>query len=91
MEKAIYILREAFNFEYEELQELFDKKKDNCRQLFCRAKKNLEKEAQKFTIDFSQHKAFLECFKEACSKGIPSDFINDLKSEFSFKIKEKNK
>ncbi|UZR93593.1 sigma-70 family RNA polymerase sigma factor [Chondrinema litorale] len=87
MEKAIYILREAFNFEYEELQEVFDKKKDNCRQLFCRAKKNLEKEAQRFTIDLSHHKTLLESFKQACSRGVPSELINDLKEEFKFNKK----
>jgi len=81
MEKTIYILREAFNFEYDELQELLDKKKENCRQLFCRAKKNLEKEARKFSIDLSKHNTYLESFKKACSKGIPTDFINELKQD----------
>lgn len=84
MERTIYILREAFNLEYEELQVLLDKKKDNCRQLFCRAKKNLEKEAQKFSFDLPQHTTFLESFKKACSKGIPTDFFNDVKQELPF-------
>jgi RNA polymerase sigma-70 factor (ECF subfamily) len=91
MERTIYILREAFNLEYEELQELLDKKKDNCRQLFCRAKKNLEKEAKKFTIDLSQHNTYLESFKKACAKGIPTDFINELKQEISFNQKPTEK
>lgn len=89
MEKTIYILREAFNFDYEELQELLDKKKDNCRQLFCRAKKNLQKEAQKFSIDLSKHQVSLENFKKACTKGISTDFINELKQELTFIQKSK--
>lgn len=89
MEKTIYILREAFNLEYEELQELLDKKKDNCRQLFCRAKKNLEKEAKRFSLDISKHNSYLESFKKACSRGIPTDFINDLKQELAFIQKNK--
>lgn len=89
MEKTIYILREAFNFEYEELQEILDKKKENCRQLFCRAKKNLQKEAQKFSIDLPKHQSYLESFKKACSKGISTDFINELKQELAFIKKTK--
>jgi len=79
MEKTIYIIREAFNLEYEELQEILDKKKENCRQLFCRAKKNLAKEAKKISFDFSNHQPYLESFKKACAKGIPTDFISDFK------------
>ena len=34
LERAIFLLREVFDFEYDDLQLLFDKKKDNCRQIF---------------------------------------------------------
>ena len=44
LEKSIYVMREVFSVEYEELQEIFDKKKDHCRQLFFRAKAKLEQD-----------------------------------------------
>lgn len=40
LERAVYVLKEVFDFDYEELQKTLNKKKDHCRQLFHRAKKN---------------------------------------------------
>src|SRR5690606_18016017 len=44
LERAVYLLKEVFDFDYESLQEALDKRKDHCRQLLCRAKKKLEDE-----------------------------------------------
>jgi len=87
MEKAIYILREVFNYEYEDLQDIFDKKKDNCRQLFCRAKEKLNQESKRFKIDFPKQTQFLENFKKACVLGHSSELINHLRQEVSAKFK----
>ena len=47
LERAVYVLKEVFDFDYKSLQEVLDKKQDHCRQLFCRAKKKLQEELQK--------------------------------------------
>ena len=52
LEKSIYVMREIFSIEYEELQEIFDKKKEHCRQLFFRAKSKLEQDKIRFKVDF---------------------------------------
>ena len=85
VEKAVYILREVFNFEYDELQILFDRKKENCRQLFSRAKDKLSNESYKFRIDIPRHFEMLDSFKKACDFGNITDLIGDLSSD----IKEK--
>ena len=87
LEKAIFLLREVFDFEYDDLQALFDKKKDNCRQIFCRAKEKLNQKTQKFKKEISLPSNFLDNFTEACALGVPSDFLNDLKNEISAKLK----
>lgn len=81
MEKAIFLLREVFELEYEELQEIFDKKKENCRQLFCRANEKLSQETKKFKLNIPNHIQLLESFKNACTRGNLSEFINDLSRE----------
>ncbi len=86
LEQAIFILREVFDFDYEELQVLFDKKKDNCRQIFCRAKEKLTLKPFKFNLDISKHTRFLESFKESCKIGHPNDFIQEIKKELSLKF-----
>ena len=84
LEKSIYVMREVFSVEYEELQEIFDKKKDHCRQLFFRAKSKLEQDKIKFKTDFTVPKLPLS-FKKACELGTISEIIDELKREISKK------
>ncbi len=86
VEKAVYILREVFNFEYDELQVLVDRKKDNCRQLFSRAKDKLSSESAKFKIDIPSHFKMLDSFKKACDFGNITDLIGDLSNDIKDKF-----
>ena len=80
LERAVYVLKEVFDFDYKALQELLDKKQDHCRQLFCRAKKKLKEEQQHFNAVFQPKKtALLESFKKACEFGPPFDLVAQLK------------
>ncbi len=83
LERAVFLLREVFNFDYEALQEVLDKKKDHCRQLFSRAKKKLDSEASKLNVDWSISSQWIETFKKACEMGVPGDFIKTLKGELN--------
>lgn len=68
LERGLFLLREGFDFEYDELQDIFNKKKDHCRQLVCRAKEKLSKETEKFTLSFDVDKYF-EAINKASQKG----------------------
>ncbi|UII33025.1 sigma-70 family RNA polymerase sigma factor [Fulvivirga ulvae] len=85
LEKGIFVLRELFDFDYDELQHIFDKKKENCRQLFSRAKGKLSEEAGKIKTDTSNH-SIIDNFKKACNFGSPSDFIKEVKREINLKL-----
>ena len=87
IEKAIFILREVFDFEYDDLQTLFDKKKDNCRQIFCRSKEKLNQTTRDLKQDLTVPANFLSNFVDACSFGVPAEFIGDLKKEIAEKLK----
>ncbi|ANS77346.1 RNA polymerase subunit sigma [Paenibacillus yonginensis] len=41
LERAIFILREAFRYSYKEIAEMLGKTESNCRQVYSRARKNL--------------------------------------------------
>jgi RNA polymerase sigma-70 factor, ECF subfamily len=41
VERAIFVLREAFEFKYDEIASLVDKEESNCRKILSRAKKKL--------------------------------------------------
>ena len=89
LEKAIFLLREVFDFEYDELQSLFDKKKDNCRQIFCRAKEKLNRKTRNFKKEIAFHPNFISNFTDACALGTPADFVSDLKKEIAAKLKSR--
>ena len=81
LERAIYLLKEAFNFDYDLLQEIFDKKKEHLRQLFCRARKKLGENAE--VIEITHNPTHLaDSFINAC-KGNIADFVNTLKMDIS--------
>lgn len=85
LEKSIYVMREIFSIEYEELQEIFDKKKEHCRQLFFRAKSKLEQDKIRFKVDFPVPRLPIS-FKRACELGSITEIIDDLKRDISDKI-----
>lgn len=81
LERAVYLLKEAFNFDYDMLQELFDKKKDHLRQLFSRAKRKIGENSALLEVN-TNHLPLAESFLDAC-KGNITDFINTLKRDVS--------
>jgi RNA polymerase sigma-70 factor (ECF subfamily) len=79
LERAVYLLKEVFDFDYDELQNVLDKKKDHCRQLFCRAKKKMSEEASKIHFGLPDTSAVIKSFRDACDLGNATDLINELK------------
>ncbi len=80
LERALFLLREGFDFEYDELQQIFNKKKENCRQMVCRAKEKLAQETDKYTYHFDSAKYF-EALQKACKDGNLQDLIDHLNDE----------
>ncbi|PWJ44833.1 sigma-70 family RNA polymerase sigma factor [Sediminitomix flava] len=78
-ERAVFSLREFFNFDYSELTDLMEKKKDNCRQLFKRAKEKLMQEKDEaISVCKVKQETFTESFLKASDKGEVGQFIEML-------------
>ncbi len=80
IEKQLFILREVFNVEYEEMQHLFDKKKENCRQIVSRARAKIKSENPKLNFQKPSNKV-PQTFTSACSTGGYIPLLNELKSD----------
>jgi len=80
-ERAIFLLKEIFSYDYFELAEIFDKTTDNCRQIFKRAKDNLGKDTRRFEVDISVHEKMLNNFLLAIEDGSMDDLISLLKED----------
>ena len=80
-ERAIFLLKEVFAYDYYELAGMFDKTEDNCRQIFKRAKENLGKDARRFEVDVKLHEKMLNNFLSAVSEGNMEHLIDLLKED----------
>lgn len=83
LERAAYLLKEAFDVDYEALQGVINKKKDHCRQLVCRARKKIQEEAARIQFDFPDASALLASFRKSAESGNPTELIRELKSGIS--------
>ncbi|MBA4053442.1 MAG: RNA polymerase subunit sigma [Marivirga sp.] len=81
LERSVFLLKEVFDFDYETLQETLDKKKEHCRQLFCRAKKKLSEETSKLNFELPDRASLIESFRKACEFGNASELIKELKND----------
>ncbi|MGZ5281094.1 MAG: sigma-70 family RNA polymerase sigma factor [Bacteroidia bacterium] len=81
LERAVFLLKEVFNYDYEMLQELLGKKQDHCRQLMCRARKKLQAESGKLTALRHKKNELLSSFKNTCNVGDINEFIALLKRD----------
>jgi len=88
-ERAVFILKEIFNFDYIQLTEILDKKTENCRQILCRAKEKLNQEKSKFHVSIDTHSQFFEKFISASTSGEIGAFIDNLKHDITLKFSKK--
>jgi RNA polymerase sigma factor (sigma-70 family) len=85
LERAVFVLKEVFEFDYEMLQETFDKKKDHLRQLLSRAKSKLNKESFRIRVEFPDISALTDAFRQACNLGQTDELVTALKSDVQAK------
>ena len=67
-ERAAYILREAFDYEYPEIAEILQVEETNARQLVSRARKHIA-DGRRTSVNPSEQRRLLEAFVAASQKG----------------------
>lgn len=85
-ERAVFVLREVFHFEYADLPSIIGKTSDNCRQLLSRAQLKLNQEKERFTLEPHKLSTFISDFKKA-ALGEFEGLINNLKDDISVESK----
>src|SRR5260221_3722952 len=80
-ERAVFLLKEIFSYDYSEIATIIDKSEDNCRQIFARAKKNLGGREKRFKIDIEVHEKILQRFISAIDKGELEELIQMLRED----------
>src|SRR4051795_1665008 len=69
VERAAYLLREVFGYEYAQIGEIIEQTEVNSRQLVTRARKRLEADRPRFDADEAARDALLERFLAAAEEG----------------------
>jgi RNA polymerase sigma-70 factor, ECF subfamily len=74
VERAVFLLREIFEYGYDEIAEIVDKSEANCRQILTRARKRIDEGRPRFEADRRQQdelaRRFLEAFEEGNVDGL---------------------
>ena len=69
VERAVFLLREVFDYPYPEIAEIVGKEEVSCRQIFSRAKKFIASQRPRFTPSTEHHQQLLQQFLEAVEEG----------------------
>jgi RNA polymerase sigma-70 factor (ECF subfamily) len=69
LERAVFLLRQVFDYEYHEIAEMIEKDETACRQLFSRAKKHISANRLRFRANPEKQREILEQFVAAVSRG----------------------
>jgi RNA polymerase sigma-70 factor, ECF subfamily len=77
-ERAVFILREAFDYNYNEISTIVGKSEANCRQIARRAKEHLSQPGRRRPIDLAQAETLVQQFLAACRDGDIASLITVL-------------
>jgi RNA polymerase sigma-70 factor (ECF subfamily) len=69
VERAAFLLREVFGFDYPQVAEALGRSEDACRQLVSRAKHRVGDQRPRFAVDRDEHRRLLEGFLDAARGG----------------------
>jgi len=83
VERAVLILRESFDFDYEVLAEICGITQANCRQILHRAKEKIHTSKQRYQVDPRIHRKLIDTFLQACQDEDPEKLTLLLKNDIA--------
>jgi RNA polymerase sigma-70 factor (ECF subfamily) len=84
VERAVFLLREVFEYEYQEIANIVAKSEDNCRQIFTRAKRHIDAGKPRFEPSPEKRDEIAQRFFTACQNGKLEDLVDLLASDIAF-------
>jgi RNA polymerase sigma-70 factor, ECF subfamily len=84
VERAVFLLREVFEYDYEEIASFLGKNEAACRQWFSRAKKHLTDHRPRFQASPETQRRLLLSFQQALQEGELTPFMNILAEDVTF-------
>ncbi len=78
IERAAYLLRRIFDYEYGEIAEILGRSEVSCRQLVSRAEERIQSRRPRFQASPDEAERLTTAFLEACSSGDLDGLVNVL-------------
>jgi RNA polymerase sigma-70 factor (ECF subfamily) len=69
LERAVFLLREVFEYGYDEIAQIVDKSEANCRQIFARARRRIHTSTPRFETSTRERDELARRFLAACQQG----------------------
>jgi RNA polymerase sigma-70 factor (ECF subfamily) len=88
LERAVFLMKEVFDFDYAAIQAALNKKQDHCRQLLCRARKKLDDQTINRAFELPKVSKMLDSFREACTMENIEKFVHELKEDIALAIQK---
>ena len=83
-ERAVFLLREVFDYEYDEIAAMLETTSGNCRQLFHRAKGRLAERKPRFRATLDEKRPLVERFVRAFREGSEEELTGVLAADVGF-------
>jgi RNA polymerase sigma-70 factor, ECF subfamily len=84
VERAVFLLREVFDYDYAEIASFLGKSEVACRQWFSRAKKHLADHRPRYSVPPETQKQMLMSFQKALQAGEMTPLMNMLAEDVTF-------
>jgi RNA polymerase sigma-70 factor (ECF subfamily) len=84
IERAVFLLREIFDYSYEDIAQIVDKSEANCRQIFGRARQHLDADQPRYEASTEHSEALLRSFLEAAREGDLNQLVDLLAADAVF-------
>ena len=81
VERAVFLLREVFDYEYEEIAAVVGKSEENCRQIAVRARRQVEAKKPRFEASRKRREELARRFFEAAMNGDASGLLDLLAAD----------
>jgi RNA polymerase sigma-70 factor, ECF subfamily len=83
LERAVFVLRAVFDFDYSEIAPIVEKSQANCRQVFHRAQQRMHEDGVRFEAHAEEVRALAQQFMQAASSGDLDGIIRLLATDVS--------
>lgn len=83
IERAVFLLRETFDYGYDEISEMLELREDNCRQIMHRVKDKIASDQSRYHPSAEESAALVRTFIQTCATGDMMQLASYLKENIT--------